>query len=101
MDDESRHPLWHPNRGWFLGAAFLMTLWILDRIDAPLWTAILTLVLLLSAAASWIWIERTAKRRRLFWIVLFVYSGLGDHIPVFAEANACTRPSRCARSVTE
>lgn len=63
-----------PNRGWFLGAAGVVAAWILDRVDAPLWLAMITLGVLLICAGIWPWIDKTKKRRAWFWGLLMLYA---------------------------
>ena len=63
-----------PNRGWFLAAAGMVAAYILERIDAPLWLAIVTLAALLSAAAVWPWINYSQRRRNGFWACFLIFS---------------------------
>jgi hypothetical protein len=63
-----------PNRGWFLGLAGMVAAYIIDRLDAPLWLAILTLLVLLVAAVLHPWSEKSKGRRATFWFILCLYA---------------------------
>ncbi len=57
-----------------LALAGAIAVWTLDRIEAPLWLALTTLVVLLVSAIIWSpWIQ-TKRRRLCFWIFLAVYA---------------------------
>lgn len=65
--------LFRPNRGWFLAAAGAVAVYILDRVDAPLWLALVTLAVLIGCALIWPWVEKSGKRRNWFWALLGLY----------------------------
>lgn len=64
---------WSPKQRWFLAGAALLGPYVLDRIDAPLWVAVSTFVLFLSAAALWSWIEAEKRRQYVFWAFATIY----------------------------
>jgi hypothetical protein len=74
MADSSFPEFLRPNRGWFLGLAGMVAAYTIDHLDAPLWLAILTLCVLLAAAALHPWSQKTKKRGAAFWFFLCVYA---------------------------
>lgn len=63
-----------PNRGWFLAAAGALAVWLLDKLEAPLWLAALTIAVFLGAALVWPLVETSSRRMSVFWTVLAVYA---------------------------
>lgn len=86
-----------PNRGWFLAAAGVLAVWTLDRLDAPLWLAITTLVVLIACAAIWPWIEATKKRQSWFWLLLMLYAAA---VVVIVAISARSAPNEAKAEQT-
>jgi hypothetical protein len=65
----------------------MIAAYIIDRLNAPLWLAILTLFVLLAAAVVYPWVEKTRKRPVMFWGSLIVYG-------IFATLSVLWLPSK-------
>lgn len=83
--------LFRPNRGWFIAAAGAVGSYILSHIDAPLWLSLSTLVVLLAAAISWQWIERSRRRLLYFSCGLVAYALFVGVSVFFARADTTAR----------
>lgn len=73
MEPKNKWPEFlHPNQGWFFAAAGVVAAFIVGKLDAPLWLALVVLALLLLAAILYPWITKNKTRRILFWAILSI-----------------------------